>query len=364
MCYRFAASAPFGLAEFCGVSSIPPGQARRLCTRNLEFFLRQPVLQEQGALSLGWTDELPALTEAYSCAGSTYWAAKGFAPLLLPRTHKFWKSPEKPLPAETKGFQLAIPQAGLVVRSHVGEVEVLNNANGICVGNIKFGTWKWGKLSFRSGIGGEIAPAENRYPADAALTAEFRDGSVHGRHQCQPEVVAPDHCASVYGLGDRFGQQHVSVETRLWWKAGWQFHWHRIVAHQETKLRLGTYSLPLRDPGAEVVNLHASSGLARTSSLAVAIQALGGFPRVLRLDSPPETRRHLLAWHSLILATETDWLEGEHDLMALTWAGSPGPETQPWSVKSSISGTLTLSHPHLGNWRLAHPDLPICPPVP
>ena len=48
ICYRFAASAPFGLAEFCGVSAIPPGQARRICTRNLDFFLRHPIQQEQG----------------------------------------------------------------------------------------------------------------------------------------------------------------------------------------------------------------------------------------------------------------------------------------------------------------------------
>src|SRR6185503_10909958 len=70
MCYRFAASAPFGLAELCGVSVINPGQARRACTRNLQFFLKRAALQEQGALSLGWTDEFPALVEAYSCSGS------------------------------------------------------------------------------------------------------------------------------------------------------------------------------------------------------------------------------------------------------------------------------------------------------
>lgn len=67
--YRFAASAPFGLAEHCGVSVIPPGQARRVCSLNLDFFLRRPVLQAQGALSLGWTDAFPEWTEAYSCAG-------------------------------------------------------------------------------------------------------------------------------------------------------------------------------------------------------------------------------------------------------------------------------------------------------
>ena len=161
-CYRFAASAPFGLAEFCGLSVIPPGQARRACTRNLDFFLRRRVLQEQGALSLGWVDEFPGITEAYSCAGSTYWAAKGFAPLLLASNHRFWQAKEEPLPCEKSDFQIAVPQAGLVVRSHDGEVEVLNNANGICVGNILFGTWKWGKLSFRL-----VSAARSRRPPHA-----------------------------------------------------------------------------------------------------------------------------------------------------------------------------------------------------
>src|SRR4029078_6829558 len=115
-----------------------------------------------------------------SCSrvGPPYGAANVFAPLLLQRKHSFWTSSEKPLPSEAKDFQRAIPQAALVVRSHSGEVEVLNNGNGICVGNTKFGTWKWGKLSFRSGVGGEIAPAENRYPADASLTAEVPDGAL------------------------------------------------------------------------------------------------------------------------------------------------------------------------------------------
>jgi sugar phosphate isomerase/epimerase len=358
MCYRFAATAPFALAEYCGVRAIPPGQARRVCTRNLEFFLTRPILQKQGALSLGWTDEFPPLTEAYSCAGSTYWAAKGFAPLLLPGKHQFWTSSEKPLPAEEKDFQKAIPQAGLVVRSHAGAVEVLNNANGICVSNTKFGTWKWGKLSFRTGIGGEIAPAENQYPPDASLTAEFPDGSVFGRHQCQPEAVSPEHCASVYGLGDRFSQNHVSVETRLWWKAGWQFHWHHIAAYQKSRLRLGTYSLPLVDGGPEYVTLGAMYGAAHASQNGIVAQRLCGFVRVRRLDSDPNVRLHLLAWHSMTLLAETDWLSGEHDLMALTWVGKLSDEAQPWEKVSAEDGRISLKHPILGEWIISHPALP------
>jgi len=362
MCYRFAASAPFGLAEFCGISAIPPGQARRVCTRNVDFFLSRPVLQGQGALSLGWTDEFPELTEAYSCAGSTYWAAKGFAPLLLPRKHAFWQAKEEPLPAEKSDFQLAIPQAGLVVRGHAGDVEVLNNANGICVGNTKFGTWKWGKLSFRSGVGGEIAPSENRHPLDASLTAEFSDGSIFGRQQCQPVAVQADHCASAYGLGDRFGQNHVSVETRLWWKGGWQLHWHHIVAHQRTRLRLGSYSLPLPDCKPDRIELMDGFGFAEDQHYRIAVQPLLGFQSVQRHESNPDKRTHLLTWHSIILTAETDWLAGEHDLLALTWVGKPSPESQAWSVAASLQGELTLRHPLLGLWKITCPGFPgLCP---
>ena len=239
-----------------------------------------------------------------------------------------------------------------------GAVEVLNNANGICVGNLKFGTWKWGKLSYRTGFGFEISPAEDRYPLDAALTAEFADGAIHGRHQCQPSPSKPGHCASVYGLGDRFSQNHVSVETHLWWKGGWQLHWHRVVAHQPATLRLGTYSLPLPDATARELEVKDDFGLARDAERGVAIQPLLGFRCLKVHESDPERRTHLLTWHSLSLTAETETVAGELDLVALVWAGRSEGERQPWETVTSTTGRLHLRHPDLGNWRIEHEGLP------
>ena len=358
LCYRFAASAPFGLAEFCRVSAVPPGQARRACTRNLEFFLRHPIQQSQGALSLGWTDEFPAASEAYSCAGSPYWAAKAFAPLLLPPSHRFWRAETKPLPAESGDFQLAVPQAGLVVRGHDGAVEVLNGANGICVSNSKFGTWKWGKLSYRTGFGFEVSRADDRYPLDAALTAEFATGAIYGRHQCQPLAVTPDRCASVYGLGDRFTQNQVSVESRLWWKEGWQLHWHRVVAYQPAILRLGTYSLPLDNAAPGDLSLGKGFALARDTDLAIAIQPLLGFDHIEAHESDPGHRVHLMTWHSLILAAQTARVTGERDLVALVWSGRPDEGPMPWQVAESEPGKLQLRHPAHGRWAIQEAGFP------
>jgi hypothetical protein len=237
---------------------------------------------------------------------------------------------------------------------------VLNNANGITVSNIKFGTWKWGKLSFRSGVGGEVAPAENLYPLDASLTAEFSDGSVAGRHQCQPVTVAADHCASVYGLGDRFSQNHVTVESHLWWKAGWQLHWHKVSANQKTRLRLGTYSLPLSDAHYERLEPGPEYALAHDAHNGIAIQPLLGFARTVVRESDAQKRTHIRTWHSMTLLAETEWLTGEGDLLALTWVGKPSDESLRWRVKSSKRGKITLEHPKLGLWEVASPDLPVC----
>jgi hypothetical protein len=361
MCYRFAATAPFALAEHCGLSPIPPGQARRVCSRNLDFFVRHPIEQGQHALSLGWTDEFPEMTEAYSCAGSVYWAAKGLAPLLLPPQNHFWTAADKLLPSETGDSNRAIPQAGLVVRSHDGEVEVLNNANGICVSNIKFGVWKWGKLSYRSGFGFNIALSEEEYPLDAALTAEFSDGSIMGRHQCQPLAVSSDHCGSVYGLGDRFSQNQVGVESRLWWKAGWQLHWHRVVAYQKTRLRLGTYSLPLFVPRGDQARCEGDYSSIADARAGIALQMLLGFGKARAHESDPQKRTHILARHSILLLAETDWLTGQHDLLALTWAGRPSEEARRWNVTRSEKGSLRLEHSTLGTWEIISPELPAVP---
>jgi hypothetical protein len=318
------------------------------------------MLQEQGALSLGWTNEFPAITEAYSCAGSPYWAAKGFAPLLLPSTHRFWQAKEERLPSEKSDFQIAVPQAGLVVRSHDGDVEVLNSANGICVGNIAFGTWKWGKLSFRSGVGGEIAPSATKYPLDAGLTAEFANGSIYGRHQCQPVAVAADHCASVYALGDRYTQNQASVETHLWWKGGgWQLQWHHVVAYQQAVFRLGTYSLPLKDATPQNLSIVAEYAHAESAECGVAIQPLLGFRRIQAHESDPQRRTHILSWHSLVLAAETEEIVGEQHLMALVWVGRIDQERTPWKIQSSSDGKLVLHHSAFGEWRVSQPELPI-----
>lgn len=358
--YRFAATAPFALAEKCGISPLDPGLSRRICTQGLRFFVEKQLAQSQGVLSLGWTDEFPAITEAYSCAGSAYWSAKGIAPLLLPPTHRFWTAEEKPLPAEEGDFSRAIPQIGMVVRCHSGEVELLNAATSISGTNTAFGAHKWGRLSFRTGIGWEAKRPDGLPPVDAALSAEARDGTIFGRQSTHPLEVEADHIASVYALGERFSQFNVQAESRIWWNGGWQLHLHRTRAWQPTRLLLGGYSL-----AAESVAALAEDGVfpfvcATNGDTSVALQALAGFAAVGRrlTVGDAKSRVHICAPHSLSLTLQTEWLEGERDLLALTYAGNASSEVEPWTVGHSAPGLLVLAGSPGKTWRIEHESLP------
>ncbi len=245
MVYRFNASAPFGLAHYCGVKALDPGLSRNVFMKNVEFFASR--LPEDKPLSLGWTDEFPLMAEVYSCAGSPYWAAKAFSPLLMDPSDPFWQAPEQPLPSEGQDFSLAIPAAGMVVRSIDGDIELFNSENAINPGNTRFGEYKWGKTSFRTGTGFEVASASGEYPRDAALTAEAKDGTVYGRHSTHMLKCTNEESAMVYVLGHKVTHFAVQVETHIWFRGGWQLQLHNVNALQPAKLTVGGQSLPVDD---------------------------------------------------------------------------------------------------------------------
>lgn len=330
--YRFAASTPFGLAHLCGVKALSPGMSRRLCTKNLDFFMDR--LPGNQPLSLGWTNEFPALAEAYSCAGSPYWAAKAFAPLLIDPSEPFWQADEEPMPSEGEPFSRVLPTIGMVVRSVGEEVELFNAESGICPGNTGFGTYKWGKTSYRTGVGFEVQSSDGEFPRDAALTAESETGVVYGRHSTHALKCADDEVAMAYVLGDKASLFAVQLETRVWWCGGWQLQLHKYDAHQRARLTVGGYSLPRDDPN-HFVNLQAVSGWATSGNVA----------------HSEGNRTHLLAESSSYPILQTDWVEGEGMLVCLSYCGTkPAPK---WNVVSCDETGVLLKAADESVWEVS-----------
>lgn len=359
ICYRFNCLNVFGLALAESATELAPGMLRRLCTRNLDFFLSRPIHQEQGCLSAGFTDRFDKILEPYSCAASPYWAAKGFAPLLLPPSHAFWHDAEQPLPAERPGgFVRVMPAPGLVTRSTpTGEVEILNA--GSMVGNtqLRYGAWKWSKLSYRTGVHFTYAfPELTNFSLDSALTAQLDDGRIFGRHSTVAVELDESHLGYAYNLGATTGQINTGVETFVFWRAGWLLQVHRVEPRQPVVLRVGGFALPLTGPRVERDGLAAFGADGRGTVL----QPLLGFAAQewdTRLDETTG-RRHVAApYHATPIATAAR-RTAPTVLAALSWAGTDRAESVPWRLQSGAAGTWKLVHPKLGPWDIAHWSLP------
>ncbi len=355
--YRFNGLNVFGLALAENCTDLAPGMLRRLCTRNLDFFLSKRIAQSQGCLSVGWTDEFEAIRETYSCAASPYWAAKGFAPLLLPPEHLFWTAPEEPLPSERGDHARVIKPAGLVVRSTGGAVEILNAGSQISNMHLRYGAWKWSKTAYRTGVSFTLVfPNQTNWSFDSALTVQLDDGQVHGRHSTVAVELDEVHVLYSCNLGFKTGQVNTGVETAVWWKAGWLLQLHTYEARQPVVFRLGGYALPLTKPVVERIDLSAFSPDGRGTVL----QPLHGFAATewdTRLDET-KPRAHIAApWHVTPVA-KTSRLEGAGWLAALAWTGNDKTEAQPWTVVSGAAGTWKLSHSKLGSWEVSHWALP------
>jgi hypothetical protein len=365
--YRFNSLAPFGLAVLLECTDLPLGLVRRLCTRNLDFFLRHPVVESQGTLNIGWLDRFEASAELYTGAGSPYWAAKGFSALLVPPEHPFWHVAEEPLSSERGDGAHALPTAGLVLRHTGGEVEILNAGSQVSHTNLRYGAWKWSKTAYRTGRAFTCSiPAATTWSPDSALTMRLDDGRVFGRHSTVALEMTDSHVRYSWALGFAWRtegppeQNNVGVDTCLWWNRGWLLQVHAYEAWQPVVLRLGGYALPFSTPGGARRREGPAFGAWHASSGGSLLQPLAGLPHRdwdERLDDHLP-RTHLAApYHTTPIAV-SDRVKGTGWLAALVWTGRDEAEAQPWRRVRTAAGAWQLSHVHLGLWNLRHASLP------
>ncbi|QAY68603.1 DUF2264 domain-containing protein [Paenibacillus protaetiae] len=97
--YRFAQSAFWSAAAYAGVEGLEPGVLKGIVLRHLRWWLRQPIRDASGLLTVGYTYPNLVMAENYNSPGSPYWALKAFLPLAFSDDHPFWQAEELPLPA-------------------------------------------------------------------------------------------------------------------------------------------------------------------------------------------------------------------------------------------------------------------------
>lgn len=102
--YRFAQSSFWSAMALCGVKpdGMTWGQVKGFVLRNLRAWLRLPILDRDGVLSVGYGYPNLCISEGYNAPGSPYWGMKVFAMLALPESDPFWQSEEAPYAAPAR----------------------------------------------------------------------------------------------------------------------------------------------------------------------------------------------------------------------------------------------------------------------
>ena len=95
--YRFAQGSFWSAMAFAGVNApgLGWGEIRHLWLQNLRSWVRLPIFDRGGALTVGYGYPNLCMAEGYNAPGSPYWGMKTFAALALPADHPFWTAEEK-----------------------------------------------------------------------------------------------------------------------------------------------------------------------------------------------------------------------------------------------------------------------------
>lgn len=94
--YRFAHSAFYAALLFAGKEEgkASRGAAKHLLLQNIRFWMKQPVFDCAGILTIGYCYPDLLMSERYNSPGSPYWAFKSFLLLALPAPHPVWQEQE------------------------------------------------------------------------------------------------------------------------------------------------------------------------------------------------------------------------------------------------------------------------------
>ncbi|MGX7059829.1 DUF2264 domain-containing protein [Vagococcus humatus] len=88
--YRFAQSCFWSAMIFAEVETYPVEYSKYFLEKNLAYWMRQPICDNSGLMTIGYTYPNLIMSEEYNGPGSPYWALKTFLILGISKNHKFW----------------------------------------------------------------------------------------------------------------------------------------------------------------------------------------------------------------------------------------------------------------------------------
>jgi hypothetical protein len=235
MTYRCAAVSIFPIMEFLNIKVIPSGQARRICSGNLKYFLEHGMITSEKYMTLGFHHAYQPLIEPYSGPGSPYWAAKAFMAFLLPAAHPFWTDREEALEIEKSGYSMAVPSAGMLIQcdKDTGTVNLFNQKSS------KHFPKKYGDFCYSSYFGFEPREIDDEFNYDNAISLFDGNSSRTQRHDIYHLLTVDNFSVSYhfpYKTAEGKEDKNTVIYSAIVLKDDFHLRFHHIKTNRKIKV--------------------------------------------------------------------------------------------------------------------------------
>ncbi|EPH2694824.1 DUF2264 domain-containing protein [Klebsiella aerogenes] len=313
--YRFAEAAFWSAAAFAGLEVFSPGVMKGIVLRHLRWWLKQPMFDRDGVLSVGYSYPNLAMAEDYNAPGSPYWGLKTMLVLALGEGDAFWQAAELPLPPLPAQHTIAYADQVLVHQAdHLwmltsGQLELNNFVNTEA---------KYCKFAYSTRFGFTIERGRyglNHAAPDSMLLLAEKDNYWRGRRECQ-QVVTAD--GTIYSRW--LPWRDVVIDSWLLALGDWQLRVHRITTHRALDCAEGGFSLANR-PLPQAQERDGACCLRNARDIS-AIFCLHPHTRRGETVLTPPNSNLLFAERAAVPVLRGELDAGTHCLVSAVWAGN------------------------------------------
>lgn len=189
--YRFSQVSFFGACLMADVYPFSLEVMKGLIVRHLHNWLRKPIFDRDGVLTIGYGYPNLMMAERYNAPGSPYWGMKTFAFLMLPDEHPFWSAEAASYPARTAGTSCAMPSADMLIWHYGTHTTAFTPGVYSPKGHGQI-VAKYGKFAYDSRFSINMAKScyELHENAPDSMLAFIIDGYVYVRRICEARKIS------------------------------------------------------------------------------------------------------------------------------------------------------------------------------
>ncbi|WP_435945436.1 DUF2264 domain-containing protein [Dryocola sp. BD586] len=313
--YRFAQAAFWSAAAFAGLEVYSPGVVKGIVLRHLRWWMKQPLFDRDGVLSVGYSYPNLIMAEDYNAPGSPYWGLKTMLVLALAGDDAFWQAKELPLPQPEA--EHAIPHADQILVHQPDHLWMLTSGQ-LELNNFVNTEAKYCKFAYSTRYGFTVE--RGRYglahaAADSMLLLSEKDNYWRGRRDC---VCVQTADGMIYS---RWQPWHdVTIDTWLLPLGEWQLRVHHINSARDLDAAEGGFSVPNR-PLPQVEAGPGRCRLATPSDISAIFCLSPALRRGEQVLTPPNSNL-LFAERAAVPLLRAELAQGKNLLIGAVWAGN------------------------------------------